>query len=80
MMVRRSSIYAWRETLWLSQAATTEESSVVRQEGGRDVRRKICFYNRDAIISVGYRVNSAKGTQFRIWATDVLRQLGVYIA
>lgn len=58
----------------LDQDATTEESSVVRQEGKRQVRRKIRFYNLDAIISVGYRVNSKKGTQFRIWATQRLRE------
>ncbi|MDN5620902.1 MAG: virulence RhuM family protein [Psychrobacter sp.] len=58
----------------LDQIATTEESSVVRQEGSRQVRRKIRFYNLDAIISVGYRVNSRKGTQFRIWATQRLRE------
>lgn len=58
----------------LDAHATTEESSVVRQEGSRQVRRKIHFYNLDAIISVGYRVNSKKGTQFRIWATQRLRE------
>jgi len=58
----------------LDQSATTEESSVVRQEGKREVKRKIKFYNLDAIISVGYRVNSIKGTQFRIWATQRLRE------
>ncbi|WP_201584597.1 RhuM family protein [Psychrobacter jeotgali] len=58
----------------LDQEATTEESSVVRQEGKRQVRRNIRFYNLDAIISVGYRVNSKKGTQFRIWATQRLRE------
>lgn len=58
----------------LDQPATTEESSVVRQEGKREVKRKIRFYNLDAIISVGYRVNSIKGTQFRIWATQRLRE------
>ncbi len=58
----------------LDQPATTEESSVVRQEGTREVKRKIRFYNLDAIISVGYRVNSIKGTQFRIWATQRLRE------
>ena len=52
----------------LAEAATTEESSVVQEEGGRKVRRKIQFYNLDAIISVGYRVNSKRGTQFRISA------------
>lgn len=58
----------------LDEKATTEDSSVVRQEGKRQVRRSIRFYNLDAAISVGYRVNSRKGTQFRIWATNVLRQ------
>ncbi len=57
----------------LEEKTTTEESSVVRQEGNRQVRRKIKFYSLDAIISVGYRVNSKKGTQFRIWATQRLR-------
>ena len=58
----------------LELSATTEESSVVRLEGGRKVRRKIKFYNLDAIISVGYRVNSKKGTRFRIWATQRLKE------
>ena len=58
----------------LDEKATTEESSVVRQEGNRKVRRKIRFYNLDAIIWVGYRVNSKKGTQFRIWATNRLKE------
>ena len=47
----------------LDQPATTEESSVVRQEGKRKVKRKIKFYNLDAIILVGYSANSIKGTQ-----------------
>ncbi len=58
----------------LEKAATTEESSVVRLEGKRQVRRKIRFYNLDAVISVGYRVNSKKGTRFRIWATQRLKE------
>lgn len=58
----------------LTAEVTTEESSVVRQEGQRQVRRTIRFYNLDAIISVGYRVNSKKGTQFRMWATKRLRE------
>ncbi|MBU8934898.1 MAG: virulence RhuM family protein [candidate division Zixibacteria bacterium] len=57
----------------LEEPATTEESSVVQKEGNRQVRRKVRFYNLDAIISVGYRVNSKRGTQFRIWATGILR-------
>ena len=57
----------------LEEGSTTEDSSVVRQEGKREVRRKIRFYNLDAVISVGYRVNSRKGKQFRIWATQRLK-------
>lgn len=56
----------------LNEMATTEESSVVRLEGRRQVNRRIKLYNLDAILSVGYRVNSKKGTQFRIWATQRL--------
>jgi hypothetical protein len=52
----------------LDESATTEFFSVVQQEGSRSVKRDIKFYNLDAIISVGYRVNSKRGTQFRQWA------------
>jgi prophage maintenance system killer protein/transcriptional regulator CtsR len=58
----------------LQETATTEDSSVVQVEGNRKVKRKIRIYNLDAIISVGYRVNSKRGTQFRIWANKVLRE------
>ena len=58
----------------LDELATTEKSSVVQQEGKRHVKRNIKVYNLDAIISVGYRVNSKKGTQFRIWANNILKQ------
>ena len=58
----------------LSREGTTEESSVVQNEGGRQVRRKVNFYNLDVIISVGYRVKSKRGTQFRQWATRLLRE------
>ncbi|MEI6214158.1 MAG: virulence RhuM family protein [Desulfuromonadales bacterium] len=58
----------------LTPEGTTEESSVVQIEGGRQVRRKISSYNLDVIISVGYRVKSHRGTQFRIWATQRLRE------
>ena len=57
----------------LEEIATTEESSVIQQEGKRQVQRKINFYNLDAIISVGYRVNSKRGIQFRIWASRVIK-------
>jgi len=58
----------------LMQQGTTEDSSVVHDEGGRQVRRKVSYYNIDVIISVGYRVKSHRGTQFRIWATQRLRE------
>lgn len=58
----------------LDKSATTEEISVVQKEGSRQVNRKVLFYNLDAIISVGYRVNSKKATKFRIWATGVLKE------
>ena len=57
----------------LDENSTTELFSVVQQEGKREVKRKIKFYNLDAIISVGYRVNSKRGTQFRQWATQRLK-------
>lgn len=58
----------------LTPEGTAEESSVVQDEGGRRVRRKVSYYNLDVIISVGYRVKSHRGTQFRIWATQRLRE------
>ena len=58
----------------LSEEATTEDYSVVRLEGKRKVNRRVKHYNLDALISVGYRVNSKQGTQFRIWANKVLRE------
>jgi len=58
----------------LNEKSTTEKYSVVQIEGNRKVERKIKFYNLDLIISVGYRVNSKRGTQFRIWATNILKQ------
>jgi prophage maintenance system killer protein len=58
----------------LEMNSTTEESSVVQIEGQRSVRRLIKYYNLDVIISVGYRVKSLRGTQFRIWATSVLKE------
>jgi len=57
----------------LVENSTTEYSSVVQQEGKRNVARKIKFYNLDAIISVGYRVNSKRGTLFRIWANRIIK-------
>ena len=57
----------------LDEISTTEKYSVVRQEGKRNVKRQIKFYNLDAIISVGYRVNSKRGVLFRKWATQLLK-------
>jgi hypothetical protein len=65
-----SSIYREGE---LSRTSTVAKNATVQTESGRRVKRTIEFYNLDAIISVGYRVNSKQGTQFRIWATNVLR-------
>jgi len=61
----------------LEEEATAEKISVVRREGNRDVNRTLQFYNLDAIISVGYRVNSIRATQFRQWATSVLREYAI---
>jgi hypothetical protein len=58
----------------LQPAATHKEYLSVRREGARDVQRRVLFYNLDAIISVGYRVKSRVATQFRIWATQRLRE------
>jgi prophage maintenance system killer protein len=57
----------------LDENSSTELFSVVQKEGKREVKRTIKFYNLDAIISVGYRVNSIRGTQFRQWATKRLK-------
>lgn len=57
----------------LSEEATTEKYSVVQKEGTREVTRNLKLYNLDAIISVGYRVNSKRGIQFRIWANQVIK-------
>ena len=65
------SIYKTGE---LSEVSTTEDSSVVQKEGKRNVKRNVKHYNFDAIISVGYRVNSKRGIQFRIWANSILKE------
>ena len=57
----------------LDKSSTVEFFSVVRKEGNRNVTRNLEFYNLDAIIAVGYRVNSKKATKFRIWATKILK-------
>ena len=65
------NIYKTKELIELS---TTEKISVVQKEGNREVKRNVKFYNLDAIIAVGYRVNSKQATHFRIWATNVLKE------
>ena len=58
----------------VSEICTTRKIRVVQKEGNREVNREIDFYNLEAIISVGYRVNSAQATQLRIWATQTLKE------
>lgn len=58
----------------LSSQQTIRKNRIVQTEGGKEVEREVNFYNLDAIIAVGYRVNSKRATQFRIWATGVLRE------
>ena len=58
----------------LTPGATVSKMEIVQSEGGREVRREIEYYNLDAAIAVGYRVNSLKATHFRIWATTTLRE------
>ena len=58
----------------LIREATVSKMEIVRAEGDREVAREVEFYNLDAIIAVGYRVNSYQATQFRIWATKTLRE------
>jgi len=66
-----SNIY---ETNELNKQSTVRNFRTVQQEGERSVNRELEYYNLDAIISVGYRVNSSKATQFRIWATNALKE------
>ncbi len=58
----------------LEEEATIRKFLIVQKEGKRDVSREVEFYNLDAIIAIGYRVNSQKATQFRIWSTTVLKE------
>ena len=58
----------------LREESTVSKMEIVQTEGNRQVRRNVDFYNLDAIISVGYRVNSRQATKFRIWATGVLKE------
>lgn len=58
----------------LIEDSTIRDFRIVQKEGSREVSREVAFYNLDAIIAVGYRVNSRRATQFRIWATNVLKE------
>jgi len=58
----------------LEQLSTIRNFRIVQREGNRDVSREIDFYNLDVVIAVGYRVNSYQATQFRIWATNTLKE------
>lgn len=62
------------KTKELDEKSTTQKIRVVQKEGNRKVSRELNFYNLDAIIAVGYRVNSKEATDFRIWATNVLKE------
>ncbi len=66
-----SNIFKSKE---LKEKSTCAFFAQVQTEGGREVTRKIKFYNLDIIISVGYRVNSKRGTEFRIWANKIIKE------
>ena len=68
------NIYTSKE---LNKSSTVRNFRTVRKEGNRNVERELEFYNLDAIISVEYRVNSKRATQFRQWATRILREFAV---
>ncbi|MBZ0310291.1 MAG: virulence protein RhuM/Fic/DOC family protein [Anaerolineae bacterium] len=70
ILIHLKNVYASEE---LEQSATAKKILVVQKEGGREVTRQVLHYALDAIISVGYRVNSKQGSRFRIWATNTLR-------
>ena len=65
-----SNIYKTKE---LNKESTCAKIAQVQKEGNREITRNILFYNLDLIIAVGYRVNSKRGTQFRIWANKILK-------
>ena len=62
------------KTKELEENRTTQKNRVVQKEGNRKVSREVTFYSLDAIIAVGYRVNSKEATDFRIWATKTLKE------
>ena len=69
-----ANLYAQSE---ITEPATIRNFRTVQKEGGREVTRNVTFYNLDAIIAVGFRVNSARAIQFRQWATGVLRDFAI---
>ena len=71
VLMHLKNVYAEKE---LAKRSTTKDFLAVRTEGKRRIQRKLKHYNLDAIISVGYRVNSRRGVRFRQWATGVLRE------
>ncbi|MDD4251409.1 MAG: virulence RhuM family protein [Candidatus ainarchaeum sp.] len=71
ILMHLKNIYGQGE---LNENSTAKDFLVVQNEGNRKVNRNLSFYNLDAIISVGYRVNSQKATNFRIWATKILKE------
>jgi hypothetical protein len=70
----KPKVRAKKESFCLKEGATSSILELVRQEGNRKVKRKIEFYNLDAIISVGFRVNTKKGIMFLQWTNKVLRE------
>ena len=70
-LISRTTINA--ERCVVDRSSTVAFFATVQQEGGHEVERDIEFFNLDAILAVGYRVNSRRGTEFRIWATQILR-------
>jgi len=68
------NIYAAGE---LAEGATVRNFRTVQKEGTREVARNVVFYNLDAIIAVGFRVNSTRATQFRQWAIGILRDFAI---
>jgi len=69
-----NNLYSQEE---ISKVSTIRKFRTVQKEGNRDVARNVDFYNLDAIIAVGFRVNSTRATQFRQWSTGVLRDFAI---
>ena len=74
ILIHLQNIYESNE---LDENSTSKDFLLVRKEGSREVKREIKHYNLEAIISVGYRINSQRATQFRQWATQILREFAI---